>query len=153
MKNCQRSDFKFNDFNRSSYADSTSSLDDAQLSSYFARSNLLKASSINSKQLHLRTLSSSSIKQSIKPTYKKATFSRENSKRFHCEFCNREFKLKSSLVEHQDSERCSKKFSLKRNEHRLEEDALAQRMMSDQSHSLFPFCSLEYSLSWKFDSD
>jgi len=39
--------------------------------------------------------------------------------------------VKSSLVEHQDEERCSKKFSLKSNEHRLEKDALAQRMMSD----------------------
>ena len=39
--------------------------------------------------------------------------------------------MKSSLVEHQDEERCSKKFSLKSNEHRLEKDALAQRMMSD----------------------
>lgn len=120
MKNCQRSDFKFNDFNRSSCADSTSSLDDAQLLSYFACLNLLKASSINSKQLHIRILSSSFIKQSIKSTYK-----------FHCEFCNREFKVKSSLVEHQDRERCSKKFSLKSNEHKLEKDALAQKMMSD----------------------
>ncbi len=152
MKNCQRPDFKFNDFNRSSCADSTSSLDDAQLSSYFARSNLLKAPSVNPKQLHLRTLSSSSIKQSIKPTYKKATSSRENSKRFHCGFCNREFKLKGSLVGHQGSERCSKKFSPKRNEHRLEGGALAQGMMGGQSHSLFPFCSLEYPLPWKFDS-
>jgi len=83
---------------------------------------LLKALSVAPKQLYLRTLSPSSIKQPIEPTY-----NRENLKRAHCGLCNQKFQ----------SEELSSKTSLSgemfeeiSNEHRLESNALAQGIIS-----------------------